>query len=211
MTEDEAKSWIAHHFGEAGSAAMEQLVSIVLAEATEQNLIAPSTLPQIWSRHVVDSAQLIQLAKAARSAASSATGTWLDIGSGAGFPGLVVAALTKRTVLLVEPRKRRADFLSRAAMTLGVADRASIACDRIEAVSVTAEIISARAVAPLVDLFAWAGGCATSTTQWILPKGRSARDEVASARRAWKGVFHVEHSLTDPESLIVLASGVARR
>jgi 16S rRNA (guanine527-N7)-methyltransferase len=206
VTEDDARTWIADGFGEPALAAMERLVDLISAEAGEQNLVAPSTLPTIWARHIVDSAQLLGYATAADE-----NGLWLDIGSGAGFPGLVIAALTLRPVILVEPRKRRAEFLQRAAEVLDLGDRVTVRCAQVQAVAVPASVISARAVATLGNLFDWASGCASSPTRWILPKGRSARDEVAVARQAWHGVFHVEHSITDPESLIVLASGVARR
>ncbi len=204
MSEDEAKLWIARHFGDAAVEAMRRLVDIVLAESARQNLIAPSTLAAMWTRHVVDSAQLLALVP-------SGNGIWLDIGSGAGFPGLVVAALTNRPVCLVEPRRRRAEFLEGAAFALGLDDRVTVQCARIEDVAVDAEIISARAVASLDSLFAWGAQCASSATVWILPKGRTALADVADAQRAWDGVFHVEHSITDPDSLIVLASGVTRR
>jgi 16S rRNA (guanine527-N7)-methyltransferase len=205
VTEDDAKAWVKDRFGAAGAAAMVCLADIVLNETRQQNLIAPSTIDSIWSRHIVDSAQLIGFAD------GESRGRWIDIGSGAGFPGLVVAALTEREVWLVEPRKRRAAFLAETAIRLGIADRTHIVSDRIEKVREKASIISARAVGPLTELFAWARDCSTPETRWILPKGRSARDEVATAEQEWHGVFHVEHSLTDPDSLIVLASGVSRR
>lgn len=205
MTEDEAKAWVEERFGLGGVAAMAAFAAIVLGETRQQNLIAPSTIDAIWSRHIVDSAQLIGFA------GDEKDNRWIDIGSGAGFPGLVVAALTEREVWLVEPRKRRAAFLAETAATLGIGDRTHVVCGRIENMRQTAGIISARAVGPLTELFGWARDCSTPDTRWILPKGRSAREEVATAEREWHGVFHVEHSLTDPDSLIVLASGVSRR
>ena len=204
MTEDDAKAWLGTAFGGDAVAKMQLFADIVFVEAGRQNLIAPSTLPTIWARHIVDSAQLVQLALAG-------AGVWLDIGSGAGFPGLVVAALTDRPVWLVEPRKKRAEFLERAAHLMGLAEKVRVECARIEEVTMRADVISARAVSALDDLFGWAYRCASSKTQWILPKGRTAREEVVSAQRSWHGLFHVEHSITDPESLIVIASGVARR
>jgi len=205
MTEDEARDWIAAQFGSLGLARMEQFVGLVVAESERQNLIARSTLPEIWSRHVVDSAQLVALA-------SDAYGTWLDIGSGAGFPGLVIAALADRAIILAEPRKRRVGFLEEAAEALGVSDRVTVFAGKVEALEATpAAVVSARAVAPLGDLYAGAAQCSSADTLWLLPKGQSARDEVAIAKRAWHGTFHVEHSLTNKESLIVVARGVARR
>jgi len=204
MTEEEARNWISERFGPAGMASMTELAALVEAEASRQNLVAPSTLTAIWSRHIVDSAQLIGLAR-------EAEGDWLDIGTGAGFPGLVVAALTARRTILVEPRKRRAEFLQAAADTLGIADRTVVVAGKVEAVSEPVAVISARAVAPLPALFASALQCSRRKTLWLLPKGRTAREEVAVAQQTWHGVFHVEQSLTDPESLIVLAKGVSRR
>ena len=204
MTEDEAKGWIRERFGVEGEGRMAELARLVIDEATRQNLIAPSTLDAIWSRHIVDSAQLIDFA-------AETPGDWLDIGTGAGFPGLVVAGLTERKTILVEPRKRRAQFLEIAAGALGLSSRVSVVAGKVEAVNEPVAVISARAVAPLTGLFVSALQCSRRKTLWILPKGRSAREDVAVAQQTWHGMFHVEHSLTDPESLIVLAKGVSRR
>ena len=206
MTEDEARDWIATRYGNIGLARMELFVDLVIAESEQQNLIARSTVSEIWARHVVDSAQLIALAQQAQ-------GAWLDIGSGAGFPGLVVAALTDRFVTFAEPRKRRVAFLETATQALGINDRVSVFAGKVEALEdgAPAGVISARAVAPLDALFSGAVNSTSKDTLWLLPKGQSARDEVAIARRAWHGAFHVEHSLTNKESLIVVARGVARR
>jgi 16S rRNA (guanine527-N7)-methyltransferase len=204
VTEDEAQAWIRGRFGDIGVTRMAQLAELVAKENERQNLIAPSTIATIWARHIVDSAQLIAFT-------DEGQGDWLDIGTGAGFPGLVVAALTDRPVHLVEPRRRRADFLGAAAAALGIGERVSVWASKVEAVKVQGAVISARAVASLGNLFLSASHCSTSETIWLLPKGKSAREEVASARQTWHGVFHVEQSVTDPDSLIVLAKGVSRR
>ena len=204
MTEEEARHWLRERFGEAGVARMDVLAGLVAGEAVSQNLVAPSTLATMWSRHIVDSAQLIELA-------ADADGDWLDIGTGAGFPGLVIAALTDRAVTLVEPRRRRAAFLSEAAETLGIASQVTVIASKVESVTMSAGVISARAVAALALLFGSAIQCSRRKTLWILPKGQSAREEIATAQQTWHGVFHVEHSITDPNSLIVLAKGVSRR
>jgi 16S rRNA (guanine527-N7)-methyltransferase len=204
MTEEEARGWIAHEFGAAGVGLMERFVALVLAESEQQNLVARSTINAIWSRHVVDSAQLIPLA-------GGTCGSWLDVGSGAGFPGIVVSALTERPVILAEPRKRRVMFLEQVIEALDLGARVLIHPGKVESLHVAADVISARAVAPLIDLFAGAEACSSKETRWLLPKGQSARDEVAIAQRAWHGAFHVEQSLTNSGSLIVVARGVARR
>lgn len=204
MTEDDARGWIRERFGVKGEERMAEFARLLVDESARQNLIAPSTLDSIWSRHIVDSAQLIGLA-------AENEGDWLDIGSGAGFPGLVVAALTERRTVLVEPRKRRVEFLQAAAEALGIANRVSVIAGKVESVSEPVAVISARAVAQLSALLASAIQCSRRRTLWILPKGRTAREEVAVAEQTWHGVFHVEQSITDPESLIVLAKGVSRR
>lgn len=204
MTEDEARGWILHRYGSAAVVTLTHLSEIIVCEMAHQNLLAPSTLTTMWNRHMVDSAQLLDLATA------ESGDQWLDIGSGAGFPGLVIAALGRCTVVMVEPRKRRAAFLAHATASLGLTS-ASVICGKIEKIPLTATVISARAVAPLPVLFDWASHCASSSTRWVLPKGRSALEDVATARQAWHGTFHVEHSVTDPGSMIVVASGVTRR
>jgi 16S rRNA (guanine527-N7)-methyltransferase len=203
MSEDEAKDWIATHHGSTAVDRLATLVAIVEQETVRQNLIAPSTLPHIWDRHIVDSAQLLDHAPS--------DGHWLDVGSGAGFPGMVLALLGTHQVSLVEPRRRRATFLAELATALELTPRVTVACSRVETVALRADIVTARAVASLDNLFTWCLHCASPETRWVLPKGKTALEEVASAKKAWHGVFHVEHSITDPASMIILASGVTRR
>lgn len=203
MTEDEARAWAEARLDAAAIARLEQLAAIVTVESDQQNLIARSTLETIWTRHIVDSLQLIPFAPA--------QGDWLDIGTGAGFPGLAVAcAQPDRPMLLVEPRRLRADFLRDAASSLKL-DNVEVITGKVQVVESTVAVISARAVAQVGPLIASAIQCARKETVWLLPKGRAAREEVAQAKRSWHGVFHVEQSITDPESSIVIASGVRRR
>jgi len=204
VTEDEARGWIREHFGVPRETLLARFVKIVAAEAPRQNLVSAATLPQIWRRHIVDSAQLLRLMP-------TNEGDWFDIGTGAGFPGLVVALLRDSPMVLVEPRRKRADFLGRCVAELGLESRVAVRAARAEQVSGEATVISARAVAALPELLAATVHLSTKKTRWILPKGKSAREEVASAQATWHGVFHVEQSLTDPESLIILAEKVARR
>lgn len=203
MTEEEARDWIDARFGLPGVAAMETLAGLVRDESARQNLVAASTLDSIWSRHIVDSAQLLALA--------DVHGRWLDIGSGAGFPGLVVAALGQREVCLVEPRRKRAEFLKLASAAMACGSRVTVIDRKVERTVIPSAIISARAVAPLATVFAAALQCSSGTTLWLLPKGVGAREEIARAQQSWHGSFHVERSVTDAESLIVLARKVSRR
>jgi 16S rRNA (guanine527-N7)-methyltransferase len=203
MIEEEARRWIIERFGVSRETLLARLVEEIRAETAQQNLIAPSTLGAIWARHVVDSAQLLLLA-------NTRGGDWLDIGTGAGFPGMVIACLRAAPITLCEPRRRRAEFLARTATRLGL-DHVTVAACKVERLSGVRPIISARAVASLDSLFAAAASVSDRETWWVLPKGQSGREEVEAARKTWHGSFHVEQSITDPHSHIVVASGVRRR
>jgi 16S rRNA (guanine527-N7)-methyltransferase len=207
MTEEEAQGWVRERFGVSRETALARFSELLLAEAQAQNLIAASTMSTVWARHLADSAQLIPLAEEAGD------GTWIDIGSGAGLPGIVAALLTDRPVNLVEPRARRVEFLRHVAAELAIADRVTVHGSKIERYTpvLPAAIISARAVAALPELFAAARHCAGPSTIWLLPKGRNAQSEVEAARAKWQGSFHVEPSLTSSDSGIVVARGVKPR
>lgn len=207
MTEDEARSWIAAQWDVPREtwAKLERYIALLLAGMTHQNLIAESTRDQVWSRHIADSAQLLPFAK------NATDGPWIDLGSGAGLPGIVVAILSGRPVMLVESRRKRIDFLSEVTADLSLA-HVSIFGGRVETVpSARAAIISARAYAPLPRLLDSAIHLSTEKTLWLLPKGRNAENELEAVRPTWQGAFHVERSVTDPESAIVVAHSVKRK
>lgn len=181
---------------------LEGFAALLRAENSQQNLVSASSLETIWSRHILDSTQLVRFAP-------SHGGTWLDLGSGAGFPGLIVAAVAPFHVTLVEARKLRVEFLQRAAECLGVEDRVEIICAKLERVPTRPfDVISARAFAPLERLLALAARFSTDKTLWILPKGRNAKTELEAALSSWQGDFRLEPSLTDPDAQIIVASGV---
>lgn len=197
--EAQARAWVAA-LPEADAAALSRLdrLAVLLAEEnSRQNLVSSASLGEVWRRHIADSAQL--LAHVPRE-----TGPWLDLGTGAGFPGLVIAALRPAMrVVMVESRKRRCEWLTRAATELGL-ERAEVVCSQLERVEAfPAAVISARAFAPLDRLLAVAGRFSTNETLWLLPKGRSARQELDSLR-GYRHMFHVEQSLTDAEAGIVM-------
>lgn len=182
----------------AGLERLETLVALLREENSRQNLVSTGSLDAVWLRHVADSAQL--LGHVPRETCSP----WLDLGSGAGFPGLVVAALRPEAeVVLVESRSKRIDWLERAIAALAL-PRARVAGARLELVeSFPARVISARAFAPLDRLVELSARFSTSDTLWLLPKGRSARDEV-NQLNGWSHRFHVEHSLTDTEAGVIV-------
>lgn len=207
MTEEEARQWVRERFGVSRETMVERFGAILVAEAEHQNLIARSTLDALWSRHLTDSAQLVPLAE------NAADGVWLDVGSGAGLPGLVVALLTDRPIVLVEPRAKRVQFLRDAAIQLGIADRVTVIGSKVESYRPAAPVavVSARAVAELSALILSTVHSTDSSTVWLLPKGRSAQSEVDAARAKWQGRFHVEPSITQPDSGIVVATQIGAR
>jgi 16S rRNA (guanine527-N7)-methyltransferase len=176
--------------------------ALLREESNRQNLVSRSTLDDLWERHLVDSAQLARFAPAKAH--------WYDIGSGAGLPGLVIACLTESgRVTLIEPRRLRADFLHRVVGELSL--NAEVLAAKAERAEGEADVISARAVTNLADLFELSAHLSTRNTIWALPKGRNAVAELVEARKSWQGVFHVEPSVTDPDSRIIVATGVVKR
>ena len=183
---------------------IEMYVELLRSATTEQNLIAPSTVDSVWERHILDSAQLVRYEP--RFGAS-----WVDIGSGAGLPGIVIALLVSGLVTLIEPRRLRAEFLQRAVDTLVLTPRVTVRHSKVERISGIFDVITARAVTSLPKLLELSSHLSTKKTTWALPKGRSALTELAEAQRAWQGVFHVEQSVTDDDSYIIVASGVGKK
>jgi 16S rRNA (guanine527-N7)-methyltransferase len=184
---------------------IEAFSEMLRRENERQNLVSKASLDSMWERHILDSAQLVRFAPELAE-------TWLDLGTGAGFPGLLVPLFHRARVVLVEARRLRADFLRSAATVLGVADRVEVVCSRLDAVPARPfEVISARAFAPMAKLLAMADRFSAAGTIWILPKGRNAKSELEAARSSWQGDFRLEPSLTDMDSHIVVASRVRRK
>jgi 16S rRNA (guanine527-N7)-methyltransferase len=207
VTEDEAKAWLLGqpYVSRETIERLDALRQSVMAESAHQNLISAATVESIWARHIVDSAQLFPLASAA------IPGTWLDLGTGAGFPGLVIAILSPRPIVLVESRRKRFEFLTQAAVSLAL-PHVSVHRGRLETFETRpVSVISARAFAPLPKLLSVAARFSHSDTVWILPKGRGAREELALIASTWHCRFHVEQSLTDATAAIIVASDVSQR
>jgi 16S rRNA (guanine527-N7)-methyltransferase len=171
------------------------------------NLVSPATLSQLWSRHFLDSAQLLDLA-------GRHLGLWADLGSGGGFPGLVLAILAKekqpgRPFVLVESDQRKAAFLMTVARELDLS--VTVRSERIEAVSpLGADVLSARALAALDRLLGFAALHLAEAGVAIFPKGASWREELAEARKSWSFSVQSHPSLTDPEAAILTISEVSR-
>lgn len=163
------------------------------------NLVSPTTINDLWSRHIIDSAQLITLAGGPTS--------WVDLGSGGGLPGIIVAAILAETtpkcdVTLIESDRRKCLFMATALREMGL--KATIQTRRIESTSQDRyHITSARALAPLTNLLFLAEAYRASNGTCLFPKGRNAEAELTQARRDW----HIEvdriPSQTDPEAVIL--------
>lgn len=171
----------------------------------QQNLVAASTLgDRFWVRHLADSAQLLTYLPPA-----SRTGLWIDLGSGPGLPGLIIALLVpEMTVHLVESRRLRCAFLHSAIESLGLDGRVSVIESRCETIPPKPyAVISARAFAPLPKLVQLAQRFADLSTIWLLPKGQNAVNELSTLPSAWQKVFHVEPSVTDATAGILVGHG----
>ena len=165
------------------------------------NLIAASTIPTLWTRHIADSLQLVALAPAAK--------VWADLGSGGGFPGLVLACALADTpgaqVHLVESNGKKATFLREAARATGAP--AMIHQVRIvdfaDNLPGPIEVVTARALAPLVKLLAAAYPLLKSGAQGLFPKGQDVEFELTEAAKCWSITASLVPSLTDPKARIV--------
>lgn len=172
------------------------------------NLVAPGEIQRLWDRHILDSAQLFTHAKLDFR-------TWIDMGSGGGFPGIVCAILAAETgwdqgFTLIESDKRKSVFLGEAVRSLSL--KATIQSIRIEAYcGEKADVISARALAPLDRLLELAHPMIGESTQFLFPKGKRAESELTAARRSWNMSVERIPSLTDPDGVILKLTGASPR
>ena len=206
-SETAAQAWLAAlpEWDPAAAERIACLIALLAEENARQNLVAAASLPVVWQRHIVDSAQLLTHVPRETSR------PWLDLGTGAGFPGLVIAALRPDCeVVMVESRARRVEWLERVRIALGL-DHARVVGARLELVeSRPFSVISARAFAPLVRLLDLSARFSTKDTLYLLPKGRSAQQELLELR-GWNHMFHVEQSLTDPEAGVIVGQLLGKK
>lgn len=176
------------------------LETVLRRWAPRINLVSRATLEDLWARHIADSAQLVDLAP-------PRPGVWLDLGAGAGFPGLVIAAiLLERApdcrVILIESDSRKCAFLHAAAREMAVP--VAIETARIEAAHPhLADVVSARALASLDALLGLAARFCHPGTVLLFPKGRTVETELTEARRHWHIEARLHASRTDPLGRIV--------
>ncbi|WP_031237921.1 16S rRNA (guanine(527)-N(7))-methyltransferase RsmG [Asticcacaulis sp. AC466] len=199
MTPDEMAAKLLFHVKHEAVDDLMHLYTVLAAQNEVMNLVGPATLPDYWSRHVLDSAQLLDRAPAAR--------TWADLGAGAGFPGLVLAILLKHAdgptpkVYLVESLAKRCRFLQTVVDDLTLP--ASVINDRAENVRVTVDVVTARAVAPMAKLLGFAEPYMKAGAEaWFL-KGENVESELKEAGKTWRFDVEQTESISDPRGRVV--------
>jgi 16S rRNA (guanine527-N7)-methyltransferase len=190
-------------------ARLDGFVQHLLRWQVHTNLIADSTLSWIWTRHIADSLQLLRLAPAAK--------IWVDLGSGAGFPGLVIACALAGTpgvqVHLVESRQKKANFLRNCAtkLALPVIVHAQRIEDFTKANKLAFDVVTARALAPLDTLLALANPLLKRGGVGLFPKGQDVESELTAASKSWTIEAELIPSRTDPHGRIVRVARAAKR
>jgi len=183
---------------------LDRYVALLLEWQARTNLVAPSTLPRIWTRHIADSLQLLALAPKA--------GNWADLGSGGGFPGVVLAcALAERpgsVVHLIERNGKKAAFLREAVRitaAVGVVHLAEIGRN-VEGITGAVDYVTARALAPLPQLLAFAEPLLRSGARALFMKGQDVAAELEEASRYWKIQSKLHQSLTGNGWIVEIAA-----
>jgi 16S rRNA (guanine527-N7)-methyltransferase len=162
------------------------------------NLVGKETLPEIWTRHILDSAQLLPLIPKDAKAL-------VDLGSGGGFPGLVLAALRPNlAVTLIEADARKSAFLGEAGRRMGLKNQPKIVVSRIEtAPPANADVVTARALAPLGQLLAWAAPHRSDTAICLFHKGKGWQADLTEAMKDWDIQSQPFSSVTDRDAVLL--------
>jgi 16S rRNA (guanine527-N7)-methyltransferase len=190
-------------------ARLDRYIALLLEWQAKTNLVAPSTLPNLWTRHVSDSLQLLSLAPSAK--------VWMDLGSGGGFPGVVLAcALAEApgaTVHLVERIAKKAAFLREAIRVTGASGTVHLADigDTVERFAGTVDCVTARAVAPLHQLIGFAEPLVKRGAKALFLKGQDVEAELTEATRYWKIEPNLHSSRTGGQGWIVELDRIERR
>jgi 16S rRNA (guanine527-N7)-methyltransferase len=167
------------------------------------NLISNTTLEEIEERHFLDSAQLLKFIP-------SSTQTIIDVGSGAGFPGLMLSFLQAVPVTLIESDHRKATFLNH--IILKTNSTAKVICDRVETLTaLKADLITARGFAPLWRLFELTAPLFTPSTLFLLLKGKNYLEEINEAQKEWNFEITVHSSITDCQGKILEVKEVSKK
>jgi 16S rRNA (guanine527-N7)-methyltransferase len=190
-------------------ARLDAFVELLLTWNAHTNLIGASTVPHLWTRHIADSLQLLDLAPDSR--------IWVDLGSGAGFPGLVIACALADTpgahVHLVESIQKKARFLNEAARLTGAP--VTVHAERIErfmeVFTGPADVVTARALAPLKTLLDQSVSLLKTGALGLFPKGQDVDVELTEATKYWNIKVNLAPSRTDAKGRVVVIQGMERR
>lgn len=188
----------------AQMADLETLIERLTAANAVMNLVGPDSLPDVWNRHIFDSAQLLDLAPEAA--------TWADLGAGAGFPGLVLAILLKDRadshVWLIDSLGKRCRFLQEIVEALSL--RATVVNGRAEEQRIKVDVVTARALAPMDRLLGYAQPYLQRGAQGLFLKGEKAEAELIDARKVWQFDSDLSVSRSDPRGRIVSVRSLRR-
>jgi len=190
-------------------ARLDRYVSLLQEWQAKTNLVAPSTLPNLWTRHVSDSLQLLSLAPSAK--------VWMDLGSGGGFPGVVLACALAETpgatVHLVERNAKKAAFLRESIRVTGAPGAVHLADigNTVERFAGAVDCVTARAVAPLHQLIGFAEPLVKRGAKALFLKGQDVEAELTEATRYWKIKPNLHSSRTGGQGWIVELDRIERR
>ncbi|HET7804480.1 MAG TPA: 16S rRNA (guanine(527)-N(7))-methyltransferase RsmG [Pseudolabrys sp.] len=206
LSADKARALALFPVSRETEARLDRFVEVLLLWQRRLNLVAASTLREIWTRHIADSLQLLPLAPQAR--------TWVDLGSGGGFPGVVIACALPggagANVHLIESNKKKAAFLREAVRATGApAIVHPIRAEKFgESCAEPVEVVTARALAPLKTLCDQAFPLISRGAVGLFPKGQDVDAELTEAAKYWRVEASKVPSRTSPESSIVLIRGL---
>jgi len=199
MTPEEMASRLVFHVKHEALTDLQIFLERLAAQNEVMNLVGPATLPDFWSRHALDSAQLLNYRPDAL--------TWADLGAGAGFPGLVLAILLKHSegesahVYLIDSLAKRCRFLQVLVDELKLP--ATVINGRAESLDLTVDVVTARACAPMTKLLAFAEPyIRNGADAWFL-KGENVDSELQDAGKTWRFDVDIHESLSDPRGRVI--------
>ncbi|MBO4222869.1 16S rRNA (guanine(527)-N(7))-methyltransferase RsmG [Bradyrhizobium neotropicale] len=190
-------------------ARLDRYIALLLEWQAKTNLVAPSTLPELWTRHIADSLQLLDLALTAK--------VWVDLGSGGGFPGVVLACaladMPGTSIHLVERNAKKAAFLREALRVTGARGTVHLADigDIVERISGPIDCVTARALAPLQQLIGFAEPLVRKGAKALFLKGQDVEAELTEATKYWKIEPQLHPSRTGGHGWIVELNSIVRR
>jgi 16S rRNA (guanine527-N7)-methyltransferase len=184
---------------------IEAFLSLLFDWQQKTNLVSPTTLPKVWTRHVIDSLQLLPHLNAPPGAIA-------DLGSGGGFPGIILAVASGRPVDLYESNQKKAAFLSEALRVSRATG--SVRLGRLEDVATPAKgqyaYVTARALAPLPELLSYAAPFIASGATGLFLKGKGADLELTESAKSWRIKMDKQQSLTDSEAVLLAVKEISR-